>query len=393
MSENMSEKSREQRLITSTHADAALPFSAQDLDRVRQPLPQSWTLPPTAYTNPDVFALEKKTLFANQWICVARVEQLPEAGDYLCVDVFDQPLVVVRGADQQLRALSRVCLHRAMPIAQGKGHATRFVCPYHHWTYELDGRLRSAPMMEGVEGFEATKCRLPELPLETWAGFVFVNLDTDAAPLAPTLAGLLPFIENHEFENLVVAETIEFDSPWNWKILVENFMEAYHHIGPHKHTFEPVYPARDSHVPDNGGAPWSVLRMPANQDVAGDDPTVLPKLSADQRRELLAICVYPTLLFAATASGGAWYQLQPTAHDQMLLKIHALVPSQAAEHLSDEQRQGLAGLLSHIHEEDIVVNQGPWAGLQAPLTEQGRLSLYEKSIWQLNQLWLQGLGL
>ena len=89
-------------------------------------------------------------------------------------------------------------------------------------------------MMEEVEAFDERSCRLPSLALEVWEGFIFVNLDPDAAPLAPQLSGLDALVGNYHFGDLVVVETIEFDSPWNWKILVENFMEAYHHIGTHK---------------------------------------------------------------------------------------------------------------------------------------------------------------
>lgn len=362
-----------------------------ELNRVRAPLPQAWTLPPAAYTDADVFAAEKAGIFSKDWLCVAREEQLAEIGDYQCVDLFDQPIVVVRGRDSQLRALSRVCLHRAMPVAEGGGNTTRFVCPYHNWTYELDGQLRSAPMMDGVEDFETGKCRLPELKLETWQGFVFVNLDAEAEPLAPQLAGLAALIENYDFGEMAVVETIEFDSPWNWKILVENFMEAYHHIGTHKSTFEPTYPARQSLVEDNQGEPWVFLRMPGKSAAAPED-VLLPKLTAQQQTELVAICVFPTLLFAASANGGAWYQLEPTAHNRMRLRIHALMPGEIASGLDAAARQEIISMIRVVHEEDIEANEGPWRGLNAGLTSQGRLSLFEEGIWQLNQLWLDRLS-
>lgn len=361
------------------------------LTRVREPLERAWTLPPNAYTDASVFAAEKDKIFTRDWLCVARVDQIAEVGDYVCVDLFGQPIVVARGRDSGLRAISRVCLHRAMPIAEGSGNATRFVCPYHNWTYELDGQLRSAPMMDGIEGFEAKNCQLPQLKLEVWHGFVFVNLDPDAEPLAPRLAGLSKFIENYEFDQMVVVDTIEFDSPWNWKILVENFMEAYHHIGTHKNTFEPTYPARRSNVEDNDGEPWVILRMPEKEH-ASNDASAFPNLNEEQKSELVAICVYPTLLFAASANGAAWYQLQVSGHDQMHLKIHALTSKTAASQLDDDTKRALMDMLRVVHEEDIEANLGPWHGLQAGLTTQGRLSTFEKSIWQLNQLWLDRLG-
>ncbi len=369
---------------------STLPLERAAIERVKLPLQEAWTLPPAAYTDSRVFSAEQQAIFSKDWVCVGRSDQLTDVGDYVCVDLVDQPIVVARGRDEVLRAFSRVCLHRAMPVAEGSGNATRFVCPYHNWTYELDGQLRSAPLMDGVEGFDVKSCRLPELRLEVWQGFVLVNLNPNAEALAPQLSGLEAHIENYDFDQMVVVDIIEFDSPWNWKILVENFMEAYHHIGTHKNTFQPVYPARDSFIEENDGQPWMLLRMPGKSDESG---TVFPKLSASQQSELIAMCAYPTLLFAAAANGAVWYQLEPSAHDRMHLRIHALAPKHIADNIDAASKQELMETLRVVHEEDIEANIGPWRGLQAGLTTQGRLSLYEKSIWQLNQLWLSRLGL
>ena len=361
------------------------------LARIRLPLPQAWTLPPGAYTDQKVWEAEVQAIFRRDWICVARIEQLSRIGDYVCADLPDQPIVISRSG-AGLHAISRICLHRAMPVAEGSGNATRFVCPYHNWTYELDGRLRSAPMMEGTEDFDARQCRLPGLALEVWQGFVFVNEDPDAPPLAPQLEGLTALVENYQFDELEIVGTIEFDSPWNWKILVENFMEAYHHIGTHRSTFETVYPARESRILDNGGAPWLFLHMPG---IAADDSRLpaFPALNGSQHRDLFAACVFPTLLFGASATTAAWYQLEPTAHDRMKLRIHVLARPEVIEHLNADQRAAFAEGVRVIHEEDITANEGPWRGLHAAMTTQGRLSPFEAGIWQLNQLWADRLGL
>ncbi len=371
-----------------SNLDTLLPAGA--LERVRAPLSQAWTLPPAAYTDPAVYRLEEERLFASSWQCVARVEQLKNPGDFITVDLPQHPIVVVRDLNGELHATSRICVHRAMPVATGCGNARRFVCPYHNWTYELDGQLRSAPMMDGVEEFDAAAWRLAPLSLEVWEGFVFVNPDTEAAPLAPQLAGLDKLIERYDFAELEVAETLHFDSPWNWKILTENFMEAYHHIGTHRQTFEPVYPARDASVPDNEGAPWSFLHMPGkHQDEA---PSSFPRLNEEERSTLFAACIFPNFLFAASSTSGAWYQLHPRAHDQMDLKIHILLHPSLREAMSEENLAEMRAMFHAIHTEDIEANAGPWHGLQAAGTRQGRLSTFEKSIWQLNQLWLDAMA-
>lgn len=354
-------------------------ISQEQLDRVAAPLSQAWTLPPAAYTDPLVFEQETAEIFRQEWTCVARLEQVPAVGDFMCADLFGQPIVIVRSAEQEVKVMSSVCLHRAMPVVEGSGNATRFVCPYHHWTYELDGRLRSAPMMQDVDGFIASDHQLPELKTEVWLGFVFVSLNPNAEPVAPQLEGLSEKLAAHNFAGKEIVETIEFDSPWNWKILVENFMEAYHHIGPHAATFEPIYPARQSFA--EGGDYYALLRMPA-KDTGPDHPEI------PATTELLAGVVFPMFLFAASEHSGIWYQLEPTSASEMRLRIHVLQAPHEYAAMTDEERVMQRELVKAIHLEDIGVNEGPWRGLQAPLTTQGRLSKYEEAIWRLNQYWL-----
>lgn len=357
-----------------------------DWDRVVQPLERAWTLPVKAYTDESVFRREIERIFDREWVCVGRVDQVAEPGDFISVDLISQPIVITRDREGDLHALSRICVHRGMPLVEGRGNTPRLTCPYHRWVYELDGSLRGAPMMEGVLDFNESECRLPSLQLEVWEGFIFVNLNPDAEALAPQLSGLDDLVGNYHFGDLVVATTVEFDSPWNWKILVENFMEAYHHIGTHKDTLEPNFPARKAQVPDNQNQPWSFLWMPGNVDVPSEE-VIFPDLTEEQSKGLFAASIFPTFLFAATSHNGIWYELVPRSFDAMDLKIHVLLPQELAEMLSDEEKVEIGELVSVIHKEDIEVNLGPWRGLQGALTRQGRLSTFEKGIWQLNQFW------
>ena len=378
----------------SSNSSLALPsLDATELARVAAPLPSAWTLPPLAYTDPSVWDRELSSIFRRDWICVARSSQVSKPGDYVAVDLVDQPVLVTRDDDDTLRAMSNVCLHRSMPLASGSGSARWIVCPYHQWSYGRDGSLHAAPMMDGADGFDVSSCRLPRLAAEEWEGFVFVSMHDDPPPLAAQLEPLATILEQYGLANLVIADTIEFDSPWNWKLLVENFMEAYHHIGPHRDTLQQSNPANKSFAIDNAAGPWSLLHMPGVTDL--DESHELPFLSGldrDRRSDLLAVCVYPTLLFAVSGTLGVWYEVEPKAHDQMTLRIHLLLEPDVAAHPDvvaavPEIREGL----SWIHGEDLPVIEGPWRGLNAPLAAQGRLSLYEAAIWQFNQYWLSRL--
>jgi phenylpropionate dioxygenase-like ring-hydroxylating dioxygenase large terminal subunit len=368
-------------------------LGSDELTLVAAPLASAWTLPPAAYVDPSVWSHEVSSIFRRDWICVARSSQVAEPGDYLAVDLVDQPVLVIRNDDGSVGAMSNVCLHRSMPLATGSGSARWIVCPYHQWSYGRDGSLHTAPMMDGADGFDMHACRLPQLAVEEWEGFVFVSMHEDPAPLAPRLHPLAATLEQYGLGNLMIADTIEFDSPWNWKLLVENFMEAYHHIGPHRDTFQQSNPAAASFVVDNEGGPWSMLHMPGVTDI--DESPDLPFLSGldrERRADLLAVCVYPTCLFAVNGTLGTWYEVVPRAHDQLTLRIHLLLePDVAADPEVIEAMPLIREGLSWIHGEDIPVNEGPWRGLHAPLAAQGRLSPYEAAIWQFNQYWLDRL--
>ena len=365
-------------------------LSADERAKVTAPLGAAWTLPPHAYTDPAVYVREDETIFRRDWICVAHVDQLPDAPGYLAARLHDHPIVITRDGNGRIRALSNVCLHRGMPLTDGAGTGRWMVCPYHQWSYGLDGGLHTAPMMEGAVDFDTAECRLPALAVEVWEGLVFVSLEPQPMPLAAQLEPLRRHIEKYRLGDLAIAHTIEFDSPWNWKLLVENFMEAYHHIGPHRNTFQVTHPAARAHVVDNGGAPWSLLRMPGNADLdESPDLPFLPGLGRDQRADLLAFCVFPYSLVATAGTLATWYQLLPHAHDRMTLRIHILLdPEVAADPAREEAITHLVEGVRWIHGEDIPVNEGPWRGLHSPLAAQGRLSPYEAAIWQLNQLWV-----
>lgn len=365
-------------------------LNATQISNISAPLPFAKTLPPVAYTSPAFFDAELREIFYKEWICIAREEQLPNPGDYCSVSVVEQPLIIVRQRSGEIHAMSAICPHRAMRIVDDHGSATSFSCPYHRWKFGLSGSLISAPHMEGVQGFSADSCQLPSVKVETWEGFIFVNLNSEAAPLAARLGELNDIVAGYRMRDMVVSGSQEFDCPWNWKVLVENFMEAYHHVGPHLESVQPTNNAKDSYVSGSVENGWSVLHMPevAGRSTEGGLP-LISGLAEKQKSETLASLIMPTFAWLNTASVAFWYELRPSAFNQMTLVIHTMLPRQIAHSpAGDEIAQHVQVTIEHIHLEDIAVNAGPWKGLQAPLTAQGPLSLLEESIWQMNQWWL-----
>lgn len=363
-------------------------LTAEEIERVRKPLTDAYTLPPKAYLSEEVFAREETQIMRKSWLPLARVDQIAEPGQYISLDLFGQPVMVVHGMDGEFRVMSRVCLHRAAPVAEGDGKRKLFTCPYHAWSYDTTGQLVRAPLMDGAEGFSEKDYKLPQIRSEIWNGFILANLDPEAEPFAPQVADYSDYFANFKLEDMVVVKTLEFDSPWNWKVLVENFMEAYHHIATHAQTFEPIFHARDSQVPDNTG-PWSILHMPSAHDELAPGLPPIEGLEDWQERDLFASVLFPHFMLAFQGNGAAWYQVFPQAADKMLLKIHLLSPKAhlALDGFADAS-EASASMVSVIHHEDIEANDKVWEGLNAPLTKQGRLSPLEKSIWQMNQWWL-----
>ena len=362
----------------------------QEIKKVRAPLEEGWTLPPVAYTRPEIFQQEVKTLFYREWICVAREEQLLASGDYRAVQVIDQPLIVVRQPDKSIRAMSAICPHRGMPVVESHGQAKHFSCPYHLWKFALDGALVSAPLMNEVADLP-TDCGLAPVLVDTWQGFVFVNLDPEASSLSERLTHLNELVEGYDMTSMRIAGSVDYDCPWNWKLLIENFMEAYHHIGPHNDSLQGLYPARKSYVSGSVEDGWSMVHMPSVNEKAEEEERLLPDipgLNKKQLSETLASVIMPSFCWLNTPAIAFWYELQPSSHDDMKLTIHAMAPKEMLDgDDAAEAGQFLLEVIKGIHEEDIPVNLGPWRGMHAPLAKQGRLSRLEESVWQLNQWW------
>ena len=264
--------------------------------------PELRGLAPEWYVSRAIWELEVERIWMREWHCIGRADQVSAAGDYLCADFLGEPLVMIRGADHVVRVLSRVCRHRAMPVLEGSGNTRAIVCPYHAWSYHLDGRLRHAPEMDATPGFDPARCRLPEIRSEIWEGFVFVNFDGNAGPLGPALAGLSRALRNYGLAEMRTVRRLVFEEPcaWNWKLECDNYIEAYHHIGAHRHSLEPLMPARDSYeLPSDG--PWSALRMPYRPGASpygggshtGCGMPAIETLAPDERDSLTVVHVFP----------------------------------------------------------------------------------------------------
>ncbi len=190
-----------------------------------------------AYTDPQVFAAERRDVFARSWVCVGRADEVPDAGEWVRVDVAGESILVVRGRDGRLRAVRNLCRHRGARICLAeKGSFDRaVVCPYHGWAYDLDGRLLATPNAADMPGLPKDELGLHPVRLEPWLGYVWLTLDPGAQPLAAQVdpqvverLGSTQTLGRYGIDRLVVGHTVPYDVAANWKHVVENFMECYH---------------------------------------------------------------------------------------------------------------------------------------------------------------------
>ncbi|HEX8161414.1 MAG TPA: SRPBCC family protein [Pyrinomonadaceae bacterium] len=191
-------------------------------------LAHAHTPPSEWYFDPRTLEREKASVFARTWQLVGRAEEVAAAGQFFTATVGDEPVVVARGADSELRAFSNVCRHRAGPVAAGSGACEAFRCGYHGWSYALDGRLAATPEWGGVEGFDREAHALPAFRVETWGALVFVNLDAGCAPLGETLEDIPARLSRRDLSSMKFALRKEWTVECNWKVYVDNYLEGYH---------------------------------------------------------------------------------------------------------------------------------------------------------------------
>jgi carnitine monooxygenase subunit len=244
---------------------------------LEHPLAEGWTLPASWYVDAGVFELERERIFAGAWVYAGPAEHVADPGSFITVQAGHVPVIVVRGQDGILRGLVNVCRHRGHLVASDRGCRETLQCPYHAWTYDLDGTLRRAPRAEREAGFDPAAFSLLPVSVASWGPFVFVNPDPAALPLEQWLADLPALVGECgiELETLRFHSHHEWPTAVNWKVALENYLECYHcavahpdfsrlidvHPDAYRLLLRPTYtsqvgPVRASALSGDGKAPY-----------------------------------------------------------------------------------------------------------------------------------------
>ena len=165
-------------------------------DMKNLPKEQARAMPAEFYTSSDFLVLETEEVLRREWLCLGHIGEVSEPGDFYTTEMLDEQILVTRDMDGEVHVLSNVCRHRGNRVAEGSGNSKRFVCQYHTWSYDNTGALLAAPLIDNTPSFDKRKCSLPEFTSEIWNGWIFVNLDGKASPLAQRLTGLQEKIKN-----------------------------------------------------------------------------------------------------------------------------------------------------------------------------------------------------
>jgi phenylpropionate dioxygenase-like ring-hydroxylating dioxygenase large terminal subunit len=370
----------------------------------QRPLAQACTLPREAYTDTSYFAHEAEQVLGGGWLCAGHVSQLREPGAILPVDLLDEPIMLVRGNDNVVRALSRVCPHRASDVllhgekTACSAAATVLTCPYHRWSFGLDGKLLGAPQMQQAEGFNKSDWQLAEIHAAIWEGFIFVNLDASAPPLETHYTAFAATVAPWKLAELEIVISMDWECHFNWKVMVENWIESYHHLGPHVKTLNPFMPAQDTwSEPPNPAFIHAHLPLtgrdaaPLRDTIAAGETGIgflpLPDVPVAQQAEWQLFVGFPCFMLLLARDRAIWYRLQPISAERCKLTTTTLV-SRAAQTVPDYAAVLAAEtkMLRDFHLEDMEVNAAVQRGLRSRHVARGRLSHLEEPVWQFHRL-------
>jgi phenylpropionate dioxygenase-like ring-hydroxylating dioxygenase large terminal subunit len=348
-------------------------------ETVARPFTDARALPPEIYTSTDVLALEHEQLFRKEWICVGRASAIAEPGAYLTYEIAGQPIIVLRDQAGSVRAFSNICLHRMSGLLEGCGRISAIVCPYHAWTYGLDGRLRAAPHMERTAGFCKNDYRLPELRTETWLGWIYVTLNPNIAAIAERLSQLTDLIGRYHMEAYV--ETFRDELVWNtnWKILAENFMESYHLPTLHRATIGPASKIDEMDCPP-GSETFNYHWITKDSSLAiGNAHPDNTSLEGDWRKTVALMTIFPTQLVSLTP-GYFWYLLlAPRGVGQVhIVFAGGLAPDFFRDPQGPKHMDTLKTLLDRVNAEDRQGVESVFRNAHAPLARPGHLSYLER---------------
>jgi choline monooxygenase len=365
----------------------ALP--AEAIDAVSRPTVEATTLPPECYSDPLLFRRELEGIFDHEWICVGRVEDVAEVGDFITATIGEDPVIIVRDGTGTLRAHLNVCRHRRCALVEGTGTVKSFRCPYHGWMYALDGTLRATPAFSATLNFDKADYPLMSTRVEVWEGFILVSLDEDAPPFAGQVSDANKWgADRYRMGEMVTTHRWEYHVRCNWKAYVENFTESYHIPWVHPETFELLTPLkRWVEFPDISDQHWALQVGQTPGLTFSDSGDALFTVSSEleglpvEFDGMPVWLVFPTLMVIPTVDALVYYVAFPDGPEHTRIMVRLCVPPDAAA--AGEDPAVGAAVEEYVHnvklflEEDNVICEQQWSGLRSRRGTRGRYCEHE----------------
>ena len=342
------------------------------------PIEEARSLPNEAYTDPGFFRLEQQRLFARTWMFAARASELSNPGDILPVDAGGVPVVLTRDDDGEIHAFENVCLHRGSRLIDKPCTGQqRIVCPYHAWTYDLDGALRTRPHFDGPGKHDKRGGALTLLRCRfaLWHDLVFVNVSGTAPAFETYIERLEAHLDGHDPGAYSFGNLLEFEFQVNWKLALENFLDIYHVF--HVHPGLSAEMTDDQRFPTLPDGNFLYNRYFATEK--GDKAEVLEIPGNEDRSNFSRVMgmLFPTLGIGFHPTHMAVYQFVPKAVDRTALRMSIYFSEEArSAHSFEQTRQGMLAYWSSVHQEDEDICRFLQHGRECPSYDGGRFAPY-----------------
>ncbi len=345
---------------------------------IPNPIEDGWTLPAGWYSDDAVSALERERIFATAWQYAGRTDQVRDAGSFFVSQAGHVPILVVRGRDERLRGFVNVCRHRGHPVASGEGCRETLQCPYHAWTYDLDGSLRRAPRADREPGFDPSGLSLRPVSVDTWGPFVFTNPDSEASPLAATLGELPELVAESgvDLASLRFHSHHEWEIRSNWKVAIENFLECYHCPVAHPGFSKVIDVDPDAYELTVAAEYSSQVGRIRPSALAGNGKGGYVPRGHVTQAQYHFLWPNTTINIEAGPDNVAIERWVPTG----LRTTVEVTDYFFGEDVSEEQAQEVIAFGTQVGEEDLALCESVQAGLDSRMVPQGRLMLRSEQL-------------
>ena len=377
-------------------------FAPKHYEIVRNDGSKMRSLPLWCYTSERFHEAEKEHIFLRSWNLLEREETVPNVGDYYCLNVFDVPLLIVRGKDKKVRVFANTCRHRGALVATGSGNCKAFRCPYHFWTYTLDGAINGAPDYKDLEGqplindSNRHEFGLVEIDSGVWGGFIFIRFKEGNQTLKQHLGTFVAHLASHKLEDMVTTRKIVYDMDANWKCFVENYIDLYHIPYVHKNSLSRWKVKKFTVIKPTGEESLGFSHHDGSQLLLPFDGyngfPAMPQVDVDKKRGTYFTTLRPNIMMTLGNDGALVFQSIPISAGKSSLVVSSLFPKNYLERDDFEKiSENYYRRNELVVGEDKEIANRQYAGLKSPYARIARLGDNELRIrgysnWIINQV-------